>query len=62
MKKFNRKARTACVALALILSYLVVYYTVDNTDIFIPTLGTVNDNFVIVLDAGHHAYVLSAVA
>ncbi len=53
MKKFKFRTKTICIALVLVFSYLVVYYTVDNADVILPTSAPVTDDFVIVLDAGH---------
>ena len=53
MKRFRIRTRTVCIALVLVISYLVVYYTVDNVQVSLPTSAPVSDDFVIVLDAGH---------
>lgn len=47
------KTRTIALALVLVLSYLVVYYTVDHVDLSIPTSASVTEDFIVVLDAGH---------
>lgn len=53
IKNFVLKTRSVCVALVVVLSYIVVYYTVDNMQFALPTSAGVNEPFTIVLDAGH---------
>lgn len=53
MKKFFLKTRTACIILVLAMSYLVVYYAVNQIDVAVPTSLNVTEDFYIVLDAGH---------
>lgn len=57
IKNFVLKTRSVCVALVVVLSYIVVYYTVDNMQFALPTSAGVNEPFTIVLDAGHGEYV-----
>ncbi|MEG0614359.1 MAG: N-acetylmuramoyl-L-alanine amidase [Oscillospiraceae bacterium] len=51
--KINFKMGTVCVALVAVLGYLIVYYSVKNIDVAMPTSLPVSEDFVIVLDAGH---------
>lgn len=53
MKRFGIKIRVASLALVLVFSYLMVYYTLENVDVYIPTSAAVQDEFIIILDAGH---------
>lgn len=51
--KMNFKIKSACVALTLVFSYLVVYYAFDRVQLAVPTSTTPKNDVVIVLDAGH---------
>lgn len=53
MKKFFLKTRTICIALVLVMSYIVVYYAANKIDVTVPTSLPVNEDFYIVLDSGH---------
>ena len=53
MKKFRIKTRTVCIALVLVLSYLIVFYAVQHIDVAVPTSLPLKEDFYIVLDAGH---------
>ena len=45
------------IVFTLVIGYFVVYYATHNIDVYIPASNTPsNDDFVIVLDAGHGAY------
>lgn len=61
MKRIKIKIRTVSIALVLVISYLMVYHTVENLDVYIPTSGTINQDYTIVLDAGHGGYVLTQI-
>ncbi len=50
---FRLKSRPLCVMLALVISYLSVYYAVNSIDMSMPTSLSVEDEFCIILDAGH---------
>lgn len=61
MKKIKLSTKPVCVMLAMVMSYIAVYYAVDNIDASVQTSLSVKEDFYIILDAGHGGYVLSAV-
>lgn len=55
MKKINSKLRIGgiSVALVLIISYLAVYYTLDEASAYLPVSAPAEKSVIVVLDAGH---------
>ena len=47
------KSRPLCVLMALIVGYVSIYYAVSSIDISVPTALPVEEEFFIILDAGH---------